>query len=693
MVQDAIERFDIDGEIIDTLRHIAAAPSETRTISDLESEFGVQRDTIHNRLHHLREYDLVSDTLSSDDDSIVSLISAGRSYLDAVRASVGLQSSLDDSLIAVGKSSNNSRVKPACSRDTSSPPPSPSSRPRNRLPCLHNIRELPRHRFHAITATVSNADISVVDTDVDLLDDRAAPGRHYDHDNRQLIVSAEYDNPLNYWVSIARALSNRDIWSWILTDDKLDAANRDKFRDLFADHRVVLRQLRCLGYLPDRITDINDFRDLILDALDKLLDDTKRLTNGNYPDALNESEFRGDIVRDAHGLAGTMAHILDIVDVEIIREVRVPRYREFSGIKKQGLIKTIGKGSAIQSVYGEANTYRHLYEDRENKREQAIVPDVDAHDPYAELIGSFAVVGDFKSQTKDFVRSLNNNLEPGKPHDDAPEFQLNLSIRGDVSRSEYAQTATRLCREKNINPTPQAVSTLAGLCNSPFEVAEALNHLQSNEDRRSIDAREVRYALSQLGADDILRGTNSTPRKAVIALLNATEPLSQSELADRADVSERSLRDHLPDLLDLGLIDETPTGYRFNLSFNTGEERTNDRYPMYVVDPDLRPDIHKAAKALKTAHEHHFGTPIPDDDFPSSPTGRDWCADLRGIEAADTWIRSVLPLLWGLETREEYRDDPDLDPLIDGDDTTDIRLGPDIPQQRLAAYSVSKASG
>jgi hypothetical protein len=382
-----------------------------------------------------------------------------------------------------------------------------------------------------------------------------------------------------------------------------------------------------------------------------------------------------------------MAHLLDLVNVDVIREVRLPRYRKFAPHRKDGLIKTIGKLSTIQSKYGDATTYRQIYEDREDKREQAIEVDPDAHDPYSELIGSIAIVGDFKMQKEGFVQSLKSHLEPREPHDDAPEFQLNLSIKGELSRSEYAQTVNALCNEKNLRPTPQAVSTLSGLCNSPYEVAEALNHLQPNEDRRTIDAREVRFALSHLGPDDILRGMSSTPRKAVITLLNADEPLSQSELADRAAVSERSLRDHLPDLLDLGLIDETPTGYRFNLSFNTADERTDDRYPMYVVDPDLRPDIHKAAKALKLAHEHHFGTPISDDEFPTSAAGSNWCADLRGLDSPNPWVRDVLPLLWGLESRDEYRDDTDLDPLIGVDATNEIRLGPDIPQRRLTRYS------
>lgn len=686
-IQQAIERFDVDGGMIKLLRSVADAANETRTLDWLEAELGVDRDTIHNRLHHLRDYELISETLPTDDGPAVSLISTGRAYLDAVYDSSGVQTTIEESLIAGGKSSHNMPCNPAGTREGGDP----HGWDRNRLPHLHETREIPRHRLQAAVASADNTDISVVDTNVGLLDDRAAPGIHYDHDDRILLVSAEYDNPMSFWVCVARALCNSRIWQWILSPDKLDTPHCDKFRTLFGDHKEVLRQLRCLGYTPNHITDIEEYRDYLLDAKEDLLELTQRLTNEDYPEHQDRGEFRGKILDDAHGLAGTMAHILDLVDVEIVREVRIPRYREFDRAKRQGLVKTIGVGASIQSVYGEATSYRQLYEHRPNKREQAFEPDVDARDPYAELIGSFAIVGDFKTQKDEFVDGLTSRLQPHSPHEDAPEFQIDLSIKNNLSRSEYALVTTKLCRDKNLKPTPEAISTLAGICNSPYEVAEALNYLQPNDDRRSIDSREVRYALAQLDADDILRGTSSTPRKVIIALLNAVEPLSQSELADRADVSTRSLRDHLPDLLDLGLIDEMPTGYRFKLAFDNDSERIDDRYPQYVVDPEFRPEIHAAAKAIKTGHEHHFGTPIPDAEFPRWG-GRQACADLREIDKLGVWITDVLPLLWGLACRDVYRTDEKIGYLTGGSQSTTVRLGPDIPQKRLSAYSGPQAA-
>ncbi len=75
-----------------------------------------------------------------------------------------------------------------------------------------------------------------------------------------------------------------------------------------------------------------------------------------------------------------------------------------------------------------------------------------------------------------------------------------------------------------------------------------------------------------------------------MALLTATESLTQSVLADRADVSERSLRDHLSDILALGLINETATSgnssnYRREYSDgNAHPSHTGDRILCDVVE-------------------------------------------------------------------------------------------------------------
>jgi 1,4-dihydroxy-2-naphthoate octaprenyltransferase len=51
-------------------------------------------------------------------------------------------------------------------------------------------------------------------------------------------------------------------------------------------------------------------------------------------------------------------------------------------------------------------------------------------------------------------------------------------------------------------------------------------------------------------------------------LLEADRPVTGTELDERADVSSRSRRDHLADLVEVGLAEETGRGYRLTLSFD-----------------------------------------------------------------------------------------------------------------------------
>jgi hypothetical protein len=681
-VGDAMDALDVDAGVVDTLRAIAATPNESKTIDQLVDAADVDRDGIHWRLNRLREFDLVSGAIQSADSALVSLQSNGRAYLDAVRESAGFQAGLDESLRQTGKSSHNLPCNPAHAREGGDRP----GWNRNRLPHLHQLRDVDRSRYVAATAATPDGGVSVTDTAVDPLDDRAAPGIFYDHDRRRLLVSAEFDNPMSYMVCVARALADEQIWSWILDDEALEDADKEKIKTFFDDHRGLLRGSRCLGYLPDEdVQSLQDYREQILDARDQLLEMTKRLTQGDYED---RKQFRGTITADAHGLAGTMAHLLDLADVEIVRECRIPRYRELTDEQRGGLVRMLSLAASIQSRYGETVVHRQLFEDRDEKRECAIEASVDAGDPFGDLIGSFAIIGDFGDHQEDFVDDLSTSLRgPKELHEDAPQMAVRIPVVDDHDRAAYAKTVTRMCRAKHLKPTPQAVSTLAGIAASPYEAAAALEHLDADNDDRQVRSSELRFALSNLDVDEILRGTSSTPRKAVKALLCSDEPLNQTELADEAGVSARSLRTHLPDLIDIGIVSETPTGYRFALAFQDDEERYEDIYPTYVAG-EASNDVHKAAMALRTANKH-IDSGVPDDEFPTSPTGRPWCADLRNLDELEVWVEDILPLLWGIEIRETYRDDPEL-----GVKTKAHRcqMGPQFQQLRLG-QSTNEVAG
>src|SRR5699024_541060 len=299
--------------------------------------------------------------------------------------------------------------------------------------------------------------------------------------------------------------------------------------------------------------------------------------------------FRGDITREAHGLAGTMVHLLDLADVEVVREARLPRFsRDFKPSQKADLAETLAIGASIQSKYGEFAAYRQLCETREQKR--TFEPSVDAEDPFGECIGSFVLVG---KSIESFAGRLRRRLSSQETRDDAPEFAVKIPVEVATDRQHVAHTVSEMCRQKSIRPTREATSMLAALTGTPYDVAEALHNLGSESKAPSREFRldEVRYALGTLDRKRILPAMKiPSLSKVVHTLLVTDEPLIQSDLADRAGVSARSVRTHTERLHAFDFIRETDDGWRFALPFHTDEERGDDIRPWFVATDDSEAD-------------------------------------------------------------------------------------------------------
>ena len=77
-----------------------------------------------------------------------------------------------------------------------------------------------------------------------------------------------------------------------------------------------------------------------------------------------------------------------------------------------------------------------------------------------------------------------------------------------------------------------------------------------------------------------------TLSKVVHTLLVTDEPLGQSELAERADVSARSIRTHMERLAAFDFVRKTDEGWRFTLPFHTDDERGGDILPWFVATDD-----------------------------------------------------------------------------------------------------------
>jgi hypothetical protein len=488
----------------------------------------------------------------------------------------------------------------------------------------------------AAVATAPDGGIGLVDAAVGEKDDRGEPEWSYDADRKELVVGGEYDGPLPWKVCVARALANPRTWRQILSAECLEEdPDAQELATLLEEHREVLRGMRCLGYLSDDIDGIEDYRDAILEAERDLCELTKDLAAGEYED---RNDHRGEILRLANGLAGTMVHLLDLVDVDVNLQAKVPRFRSFDAGDRRDLCQHMALTAAIHSRYGQITGYRALFEDRDERRQDAIMPGVDAADPIGEHICSVTIAGPGVSALEDELRRALRHPEDLVA--DAPEFAVPVPARAYHGNDTYGTVISRICRRKGLDVTREAVATVQGLAASPYAAADAVEHL-SQTTSRELRPDEVRFALAQLHPDRL--AVDAPSAAAIVAtLLAAEEPLTQRELADRAGVSPRSVRNHEEVLVAIGLLDRTGAGYRLQLSFGTTSERRahNWRYPASVTDDGLfYQDL--LWELVATAESDPPDTAI--DSF-----GGPELVDVKQLCRACPWLRPWVDIAYGI---------------------------------------------
>ena len=244
-------------------------------------------------------------------------------------------------------------------------------------------------------------------------------------------------------------------------------------------------------------------------------------------------------MRSAHGLAGSIIHLFDALEIDVIRELRVPSGLGTDALNE--LATSIGIATAIQSKCGVFACYRQLFEAREEKQQTALSPTVDADDPLGTLIGTLVVRGEDVHRLRP---ELEHSLEtPAVLAEDAPEFAVHVSI-STADRPAYAAAATRILQSKNLRPTREIVSLLHALAGSPYAAARALQQLAGEDERRELRPDELRYALGTLEPEQLLSDHPPAVSRIVQTLLTAESRLSQRELADRADVSARTVQNY-----------------------------------------------------------------------------------------------------------------------------------------------------
>ncbi|WP_197092955.1 HTH domain-containing protein [Haloferax gibbonsii] len=652
VVVAARDTLDHSGSTVTILRAIADTDSETRTYSALTSILPISRSTVRNHLSTLRNLHLVSEGFRIGGEAAVELTKAGRAFVDTLDAEIGRQETIEKSVCQTGKSVGHP-CNHAGKHEEALPAGDPTAADDEAPPLRrhHEIEYLSRREHAAAAATAPADGVSVTAYPAERRQGRLNGGWSYNSVRDEVVVSAEFVNVLPWRVTLARLLTDWRLWEHVLDEDRLG----DSIGDLVDEHKDILRGMRCLGYLPDSIETVTEYRDALVDAREGLLEMTQKLYHEEYD--LTEEEFRGVICREGLGLAGTAMHLLDLADIDVVIEMRLPTYaRDFDEDRRQTLVETIATETTVFSRYGHHVARRHLYEHRDKKRQQAFSPTIDAEDPFGDLIPSYSVVGAFGSKQTSFATALRKTLtNPAELHENAPEFAIPVTVVTDTKhdRELTAAAARRVLGDKNLTLTRETLSVLTAFATTPYDVADALSQLSPESITRDLRVDEVRYALAHLDTARVLPDATPTVRAALSTLLAADVPLSRQELADQADVTTRSIRSHLDSLLGTGVVEETPEGIRLALSFHTDDERYTAVLPRLVTD-----ELHLARDAVYEALEYvDVDDQLVWDTWAELPPSG--VPDVDRLSERFEWMKWLLPTLRALSEQpcreQQYR--------------------------------------
>ena len=713
--------LDPDGTATMVLRALQAETAEMLSYDALSDELGLSANNRRQVALKLdREFELAERIDMPGGIRGLSLRPAGSAYLDAVNSEIGRQQRLSTvesgSVTSPPNPSDNSRVNPHVREGATEdgppdqPPESACDRPATEDEAVTATAEYVPKRIQPVylgtpssvgTRTAAESgEIALVDTPTEELTGRdgrqdfRVMGWSYDEDWEELTVSATYKNPPQYATCIARALASRWTWRDILTEDVLE--------EIFSEHsRRILSDARNIGGLTDeRYADPELFIEFYQKQEERLCELTRELAYGEFTD---ESAKRGEITQFAKGLAGSIVQLLDLADVDLSREVRIPELRRnFSSLqRRKDLCETLAHSCSIESLYGHHVTHRHLYEPRDDRRNAAMGLTADARDPFGELVGSLVVVGPNVTDLEDELRSMLQS--PDELHEDAPEIAVRIPIRTTATRSVIARTVRRLCKRKRLEPTHEAVSLFAGFVGTSHDVARAIHDGLAAEDTdREIRIDEVRRALGHLGPERLLANSavNPSMQKALSVLLGAQAPLSGAEIARRAGITGQSFRDNREGFVIAGVLRETPTGWRVALSFADERYGKRDILPWFVAEePEEFPhigsvelrrwsDVVFELAEIVGVDPGRFGD--PEDvlcwTFMPPAGGESGRAELIGHwqaarEALCTewpWLRTVLPIIdAACETPAAVADPPTR--------TGPVLMGPRLSQRSLGA--------
>lgn len=660
---DALEELGVDHPAWDVLSSLAAAQREMRSYSSLyaDTQFGdVGKSALRRRLKRLRDADLI-ETPTLDGDSHARLTPIGHAALEkhpeltaAADTSAPPTSSADwstghtvqteshdgsaaSSTVSDPRNSHNSTVLSQRAQEgedrtvtggesSGDEPLSSSSRSHSSTPATQYL-SLEDH--HAAAAAASAGHFALVERS---LSETAVHRDHregrfsYDSDREEVVVSTDYSPSIALTaVRLCSALLSDKAFNQVLIPERL-AGHPDgmSLDGLVVSNPYILRDVACLGWLRD----VDATGTGLCGRLEQARCDLLAMTGDLYGEEGVDEDVASELLRMAHGLMGVALRLYDLLEIDVVRELRFPNGAPVDDESRRNLRKFLAVASSVGGRYGAYSAHRVLHEQRPEKRDQLLSePNVDSTNPTGTLLGPWVLTGEGVEDIEEVISQSADELELQEDGENFAPFVLEGEVVDGNRRQAVAESVTRILSFKpELRPDRQAISLLAGLTSDIFAAAQAtmaLNgDLDEDQSARSLDLHDVRYGLSTLEADALLPEMGGDVVSSVVhALLDVQERASTAELAELADCSTRSLSTEsnqraFAELEAAGLIeredlgDGRPTLWRLQLPFRV-ERGNDDPVPTMLVDRETTPTgaiwhlSNAVCEVLTTAADEH----------------------------------------------------------------------------------------
>lgn len=368
----------------------------------------------------------------------------------------------------------------------------------------------------------------------------------------RMVTSTTYTGAATTLVRLATALLDESVWNLILTESAIGTELENVFDALDGHVRDLMVRAAQIGWLSEDEEEYDDYRSRMGAVRTVLLDNLGQI------DDLDDEQER-QLMRDAHGALQSATALCDAIGIDLTVDLRIP---ETDRLKEPEFYRFLAECVPRHASYGPHSVQRHTFEHDEEKRKRAMGVDVDPSDPTASLRASWVVSGSNITNHESEIRQAIRSRDQDRIDDDhAPNIEIPIAVT-DVSEYAGMRYAVEFFLDRKGYRTGdeneairRTIRLFQAFAPTPYDVADALTTLASNDRPTGVSVGDVEYALSNLPADRLAPTLPDTVGAILKVLLEADEPLGRSEIVDRIDYSDTSYDKRIDELAAFDFVE------------------------------------------------------------------------------------------------------------------------------------------